>query len=186
MAINTKWIIANALLDLCSEKSLEKISVSDIIKKAGTGRQTFYNHFRDKNDLIYWIFKRTITRERQLVENEGFFAYLTHVYSEARKYSAFLEQACRYAGQNSLSESIYLQTYNYYKLFILAHYGSAVFDEKLEYALRFNAEGACGRYVHWVKEGMEGDPETQAKFALHCIPYAIKQYLPLTKEELEY
>lgn len=183
MAINVKRLLANALIELAEEKPLSKITVTDIVSRAGAGRQTFYNHFQDKNDLIYWIFLRTLSGEKQLVETAGFFAYLSKLYCEAQKYSRFLMQACKLAGQNSLSEAIFLQTYRYYKRYIMEHYGDSVFDDRLEFALTFNAHGASSLYVQWAEAGMPGSAEDQARFALHCIPQCIKELLPLSAEE---
>ena len=74
MAINVKKLLAESLLELSEEKPLDKISVTDIVKRAGAGRQTFYNHFKDKNDLLYWIYKRTLVGEKETIQNEGFYA----------------------------------------------------------------------------------------------------------------
>ena len=74
-------------------QSVDKISVTDIVKRAGAGRQTFYNHFKDKNDLLYWIYKRTLIGEKETIQNEGFYAYLCSVYRNAqKKYSNFLKE----------------------------------------------------------------------------------------------
>lgn len=72
MAINVKRILADALIELSTEKPLRKITITELVERAGTGRQTFYNHFKDKNDLIYWIYSRTIAGERKLVETQGY------------------------------------------------------------------------------------------------------------------
>ena len=37
------------------DKPFEKVSVIDIAERAGLSRKSFYNHFRDKYDLINWI-----------------------------------------------------------------------------------------------------------------------------------
>lgn len=186
MAINMKLLLANALIDLVEEKPLAKVTIADIVKKSGAGRQTFYNHFHDKNELIYWIFCKTLSGEKRLVETEGYFVYLSKIYQEAQKYRRFLMQACKLVGQNSLSEAIYAQTYNYYRNYILEHYGEEVFDGKLEYALVFNAHGATSQYVRWAEAGMPGSAEEQARYALHCMPECIKRYLPLSDEERAY
>ena len=60
MAINVKNIIASALLELCETKSLEALTVKQILEKSGVSRQTFYNHFIDKNDLIQYVYKEKI------------------------------------------------------------------------------------------------------------------------------
>lgn len=52
----TKRDIAHALLVLAEEKAYETITVSDIIARSGVSRNTFYYHFRDKEDLISWIY----------------------------------------------------------------------------------------------------------------------------------
>lgn len=41
---------------LMREKPFEKISVSDICGDCGINRKSFYYHFRDKYDLVNWIF----------------------------------------------------------------------------------------------------------------------------------
>ena len=56
MAINIKQIVADALLELCRTKELKAITIKDIREKTGISRQGFYNHFRDKDDLIHWIY----------------------------------------------------------------------------------------------------------------------------------
>ena len=39
-----------------NEQSFEKISVSDICERCGMNRKSFYYHFKDKYDLVNWIF----------------------------------------------------------------------------------------------------------------------------------
>ncbi len=177
MTITTKRKIANTLLELVEEKPLSKISVSAIVARAGIGRQTFYNHFTDKNDLIYWIFLRTLSGEKELMEHAGLQTYLTKLYSEAQKYRRFLKQACNQEGQNALSEAIYRQTYNYYRNYILRKHGKDVLSEALEYALKFNAHGASDLYVEWARQGMPGSAEEQAGYALECMPAMLKKLL---------
>lgn len=58
MAERTKIWIADALKRLLVKKPLEKIFVTDICKEAENERPTFYYHFKDKYDLMAWIFCR--------------------------------------------------------------------------------------------------------------------------------
>ena len=46
-----KWL-ADALLSLMEERSYSKVTVKDICKKADLSRQTFYNFFECKDDII--------------------------------------------------------------------------------------------------------------------------------------
>ena len=52
----TKKALAQALKELLSVKPLDKISVSDICEQCGMNRKSFYYHFRDKYDLVNWIY----------------------------------------------------------------------------------------------------------------------------------
>lgn len=52
----TKNALAQAMKELMLEKKFEKISVTDICNQCGMNRKSFYYHFRDKYDLVNWIF----------------------------------------------------------------------------------------------------------------------------------
>ena len=52
----TKQALSNALKELLEEQSFEKISVSDICERCHMNRKSFYYHFKDKYDLVNWIF----------------------------------------------------------------------------------------------------------------------------------
>lgn len=52
----TKQALAGALKELIQEQSFEKISVSDICERCSMNRKSFYYHFRDKYNLVNWIF----------------------------------------------------------------------------------------------------------------------------------
>ena len=54
---NLKERIADALLELCSEKPFPEISVSEITDRADVGRATYYRHFASKEDVIVFKFK---------------------------------------------------------------------------------------------------------------------------------
>ena len=58
--MDTKTIFEESLLALNETKDLDKITISDILKKAGFSRQTFYNHFADKYELIQYVYKQMI------------------------------------------------------------------------------------------------------------------------------
>ena len=52
----TKKIIAASFKELCRRRSFDKISITDITDACGLKRQTFYYHFRDKFELLDWIY----------------------------------------------------------------------------------------------------------------------------------
>ena len=48
--IRTKMKIMHAV-----DKSLDRVTISEICEKAGISRQTFYRHFKSKYDIPWWF-----------------------------------------------------------------------------------------------------------------------------------
>ncbi|MCU9533659.1 dihydroxyacetone kinase transcriptional activator DhaS [Streptococcus sp. CSL10205-OR2] len=63
----TKKKIAKAFKKQMAFKPFEKISVVDIMMEANIRRQTFYNHFVDKYELLDWVFKTEL--QEQVTDN---------------------------------------------------------------------------------------------------------------------
>jgi AcrR family transcriptional regulator len=62
------WILEAVML-LMDEKPYDKITVSDIVEKAGIARQTFYRNFKDKDEVIVRYFSTIFNSEMLSVEN---------------------------------------------------------------------------------------------------------------------
>ncbi len=69
----TKQILAESLKKLMLHHSFEKITIKDITDAAGFIRPTFYNHFKDKYDLVEWIFTEEIIRPGEQLFDVGLF-----------------------------------------------------------------------------------------------------------------
>ena len=48
----TRTALFQALSELMSQRSFDKITLSDVANHAGVGRTAVYNHFADKEDLL--------------------------------------------------------------------------------------------------------------------------------------
>ena len=99
---STKLAFANALKSLLGTKELSAVRVQELCRICGAERPTFYYHFRDKYDLVCWIY------EQDLMEAmDGFGGR----YSEARieklllrmaEEQTFYRRAFNDSGQNAL------------------------------------------------------------------------------------
>ena len=56
MPNRAKEMLAESLMKLLARRTLDKITIQDIVDDCGYNRQTFYYHFHDIYDLIDWIF----------------------------------------------------------------------------------------------------------------------------------
>lgn len=54
----TRQKLAAAIKEEMEHTSLDKITVTQIVERAGVTRQTFYRNFKDKYDLVNWHFEQ--------------------------------------------------------------------------------------------------------------------------------
>lgn len=66
MAADMKETIAQAAKKLLLEKSVKKLTVTDLVEECHITRQAFYYHFEDIPALLRWMFERDT--ERNLLE----------------------------------------------------------------------------------------------------------------------
>ena len=66
-AIRSRRLIRAALLELLQEKKFEKITVTDIVKRADINRSTFYAHYPDVMGLLEELMEDTVNRSIDLV-----------------------------------------------------------------------------------------------------------------------
>lgn len=60
--VPSKQLIEESMVELIQQKPIESISVSQIVQNCGLSRQTFYNHYVDKFDIVDTIYKNAIER----------------------------------------------------------------------------------------------------------------------------
>lgn len=58
----TRMCIGEALLSLMKKEEYDKIRVSDIVKKAGVSRMTYYHYYTTKNDVLNDYFKEMLNK----------------------------------------------------------------------------------------------------------------------------
>jgi len=61
-ALRSRKLIKEALADILQEKPLDKITVSEVVARAGINRGTFYAHYTDIPDLINHLLHETFFR----------------------------------------------------------------------------------------------------------------------------
>lgn len=63
----SKMMIADALMRLLQNDSLEDITISQIATEARIGRNTFYNHFQKKEEILSYIMERLFSEARKIM-----------------------------------------------------------------------------------------------------------------------
>ena len=71
-AVRSRRLIRQAFLELLHEKTFEKITVTDIVKRADINRSTFYAHYPDVIGLVEELRDDAIERSLELVSQTDF------------------------------------------------------------------------------------------------------------------
>lgn len=178
MLINTKQILAKALMDLSKEKSLDKITIQMIVEKCGTGRQTFYNHFKDKNDLISWIYSHKLAEiTHEWSDRYSYYdcVKLGHdIYLEDKEY---FKQSARISGQNGFYEALFDVIYDFYVYSITSKFGEEVLTKDIIFAIEHHCHGSCQQCLKWLKTGMKESTDYLATQIVENCPDKLKPYL---------
>ena len=99
----TKRALAAAMKELMEQMPFSKISVSDIAEQCGMNRKSFYYHFKDKYDLVNWIFDMEYLQLSSRQDYAGIWDFLTELCS------FFYENRSFYRRASSLEEAKYQQ-----------------------------------------------------------------------------
>ncbi|WP_411047611.1 TetR/AcrR family transcriptional regulator [Treponema primitia] len=158
---NSRACIVEALLRLMESIPYTKISVSDIIEKAGVSRQTFYRHYEGKDDVIRKILENCFApfdlRIRIPIASAED-AHKDHVYAM----SQLLEKLARHGKTlkimlNSEAEPL---VYQYGKKWetnlINLSKGKMTPQEKIffRYMILFSSSGVTQVICDWIKNDM--------------------------------
>lgn len=170
MALDVETIIMDALLDLCAERPLARVTVKQILQRSGVSRQTFYNHFLDKNDLVCRIYDRRIIGEFDLDDPTPAGDYrvtLAASLARMRVYGDFLRQAVAAHDQNSLSEHALSHTRDFDLAWHQAMWGADPMPDELRFATEYHALASGYMVLSWILSGFPTPEEELANLIAH-------------------
>jgi len=155
VAIDIKEILAQGILDLCEKQSLESLTIKQLLTYTKVGRQTFYNHFMDKNDLIQYIYLTRIIPDYHRYEGQlDFKASLIDSFERMRQYHCFMKQACMMEGQNCLKDFIFEHCQTFDLKWHQELYGKDPMPEALVFATKYHATASSSMTLSWILSDM--------------------------------
>ena len=72
MEFDTKLKFGNALKEMSKEKSLNKVTVNNIVERGNMTRQAFYYHFHDMYELVEWVCRYELVQKKKDSERGTF------------------------------------------------------------------------------------------------------------------
>lgn len=100
----TKKALATALKELMEEMPFDKINVAQICDKCSMNRKSFYYHFKDKYDLVNWIFDMEFIQLFTQDIWEDHWKSIEILCELFYKNKNFYRRALKIKGQNSFTE----------------------------------------------------------------------------------
>ncbi len=100
----TKVYLAKTLKSMMSEIPFEQITVTMLCDRCGINRKSFYYHYKDKYDVINWIFDTEFREYAELGDTLNAVAKLECCSRYLYDNRAFYSKALEIRGQNSFSE----------------------------------------------------------------------------------
>ena len=146
--------VITALLQLLRMKPFAKISVTELCRKAGVSRMTFYRHFESREDVLKkWcagITDRLVVESGLNYRNETLKTYFTTLFTHVLKHR---EMTC-ILRKNGL---LWITRDDIDRVFFETYKG--VYDE---YKMHFITGGLFNACMLWVENGLRETPEDLA------------------------
>lgn len=181
--ISTKQYFEESLRELCSLKSFDNISVRDIADNCGMSTRTFYNHFRDKQDLVLWMF--TSKFETYISTNPSFnivvlYKYLEEIMLNDREmYINIMES--EFFGENYFNDVItYLQ--NRTIQYIKDNSKMKEVSGEILFGIEFFYQGGFHLGYKYLKGELNLSKEEYLNYLISSMPSVLRFYLLDGKE----
>ncbi len=155
----TKRALAASLKALMEDRPFSKISVGDICERCEMNRKSFYYHFRDKFDLVNWIYYTeciAAVRHREFESGWELFAQICAYFYENRR---FYKKTLTIQGQNSFSE--YLREL-IVSIFAEELRGRFASEQETEFCVEFYADALLCAIKRWL---LQKEPLPAQEFA---------------------
>lgn len=156
--METKDKIADSLLELNKRKTLKSITIKDILNECQISKQTFYNHFLDKNDLIQYIYLNRIIPVYNNESLNNFRVALIDSLYKMKAHHKFLKEACMIEGQNCLKDYIYQHCESFDLKWHQSLYGHQPMSEEMIFITKYHANASSSMTLSWILSDMKTEP----------------------------
>ncbi len=170
MAEITKMWIADKMREIMKHKPIDKIRVTEICKAADIERPTFYYHFKDKYDLVAWMFC-----------TDAYGTDITSVASAAagmnkmKQEILFYKRAYEDSSQNALWHYMVEYFTRRYTVLAKEKLGTDILDAQTSYSIRFYCMGSVGMTQEWVLTDNITSAETVVQMMFNSMPENLRK-----------
>lgn len=165
MADRTKLWIADKMKKLMTKKPINKIRVTEICDAAEIERSTFYYHFKDKYELVAWIFYQSASQVNIIDLKQA-----AQSMKEMKNEMLFYKRAYEDTSQNALWQYMYEYFVKEYTNLAMEMSGKEVLDEQVKFSIKLYCYGTVGMTKDWVLEDNVTSAETIVAMMFQSMP----------------
>lgn len=182
----TKELLADSFLELAQTKRIDKITITDITDNCGMSQSTFYNHFKDKYDLIVWIYTSRVSEVMCRIDNKSYL-WKDTLLDGARYYaenSEFIKNALKHtSGQDSFIEYVRKRNTEFLKVEVQKKLMTEFIPDEIMGMIEVYVYGTVQYMLRWLLSDMPLSPEQLAYIWEKSLPEPLKQYLYPTEND---
>ena len=176
----TKELLAESFLELAASKAINKISVIEIVENCGMTKPTFYRYFKDKYDLITWIF---VGEAQRIIDQIGTDGYLwrdtlldgLRYYEKNRKY---MVNALKHtSGKDAFINQINLADIAFITAEVRKKLDTRALPEELAAMIRIYCYGTGQFLCDWLMDATPASCEKVAEVMEASIPAQLRPFL---------
>lgn len=176
---DTKELLAESLKELAQFKTVDRITIKELTKNCGLTSPTFYNHFRDKYDLMAWIYNQRVEASMKNFGHGDSFEdvvckWMEIVLEDEHFYSNLLRNA---VGQNSFRYATNDHAIVLLGEWIKARHNLQELSPEISFCVKFFMRAVSEFVNDWALDKWECSPREMAKFFLAAMPAPLKPLL---------
>ena len=171
----TKYLMADAVKTCMRTTPVEDITVRQIAEVSGLTRQTFYRHFKDKNDLINWYFDIILHESfERMGQGETIYDGLLRKFNYIKEEALFFSAGFRNDEQNNLKDHDFRMIHDFYRNMIHDKTGEYP-DTFTDSVLEMYCQSSVYMTVKWVLNDMPSSPKELADIMIAAMPPSLAE-----------
>ena len=174
MMDRTKQLFADKIMQLAKNKPIKDIQIKELCVLCGVERTTFYYHFRDKYDLVAWIFKQNDIEEASRAETINDERMIREMFHRLSMQKEFFLNALQDSSQNNLREYMLAFYIGIEEKVLCEYYHTDSLNEELLYEVRNYSFGCMGQTIDWLLGKNNLSAEKMAHYQYKFMPEELK------------
>lgn len=156
MAKFTQKAIMVSFLELLKTRSLDKVTVKDIVETCEVNRNTFYYYYSDIYELLEDVFREEIEKVMDEANSDAsFYEEYIKAANIILRYKEAIKHIYHSKSKDVLENYLETVTNDLVGRYVeKAAEGHRISEENMEYICKFYSYAIVGSTLHWIHKGM--------------------------------